>query len=60
MGMSTTDIWKQHEAIMQAIADGDADEARTLAQQHIEVAGNMVISKLAEEVDDDKQIKKAV
>ena len=55
MGMSTTDIWKQHEAIMNAIADGDVDKARMLAQQHIDVAGAMVLEELAKE--DNKDIK---
>lgn len=60
MGLSATEIWKQHEAIMKAIADGDAELARRLAQDHIELAGNMVISKLSEEGKHDETTRKAV
>lgn len=60
MGMSTTDIWKQHEAIMQAIADGDADSARRLAQYHIELAGTKVLDKLVNEDNDQRKTAKVV
>ena len=46
-GGTPASIWQQHEAIMQAIADGDAERARHLAQEHIEHAGTKVLENLA-------------
>ena len=55
MGMSTDEIWKQHEAIMQAIADGDVERARQLSQAHIGLACTEVIENRAKEAGDEKQ-----
>lgn len=46
---SSRDIWVQHEAMLQAVMDGDADLADTLARQHIVDAAAVVIDRLLEE-----------
>ena len=56
MGMSSADVWKQHEAIMQAIADGDVAKARQLSQDHIELAGAKVIENLANKESTHKKV----
>jgi DNA-binding GntR family transcriptional regulator len=43
------DIWDQHEAIMEAIARGDAEGAEALARQHIEGAAQFMVSRLRRE-----------
>ncbi len=56
-GVSASEVWKQHEEIMQAIADGDIEKAKQLTYRHIELAGTKVIEKLSEEASDDKKMK---
>ena len=41
------DIWDQHEAILQAIVDGDADRAEALGRQHIQQAAGYMVARLA-------------
>jgi DNA-binding GntR family transcriptional regulator len=43
------DIWDQHEAIMEAIARGDAEGAEALARQHIMGAAQFMVSRLRRE-----------
>jgi DNA-binding GntR family transcriptional regulator len=43
------DIWDQHEAIMKAIARGDAEEAEALARHHIMGAAQFMVSRLRRE-----------
>ena len=43
------DIWDQHEAIVQAIARGDADGAEALARHHILGAAQYMVSRLRRE-----------
>lgn len=43
------DIWAQHEAIMEAIARGDADGAEALARHHITGAAEFMVSRLRRE-----------
>ncbi len=40
------EIWDQHEAILEAIAAGDADGAEARARQHITHAGGLLLSRL--------------
>ena len=40
------DIWDQHEAILQAIAAGDAKQAETLARRHIVQAADYMLARL--------------
>ncbi len=42
------DIWGQHDAILQAVIRGDADEAERLAREHIEHAAFGVLNNLNE------------
>jgi len=60
MGASANEIWEQHAAIMQAIADGDAERARQLAKDHIEHSGVMVLESLKAAGGDDKNMAKAM
>ncbi len=60
MGASAQEIWDQHAAIMQAIADGDAERAQLLAKEHIEHAGEMVLDRLNAANSDDKDMAKAM
>ncbi len=53
MGVSAQEIWAQHAAIMQAIADGDAERAQRLAKEHIDHAGEMVLDSLKNASADD-------
>lgn len=40
------DIWDQHEAILEAIADGDAGRAEALAGAHIQQAADYMVERL--------------
>lgn len=59
LGASAKEIWDQHAAIMQAIADGDAERARLLAKEHIDHAGEMVLDSLKAASEDEKKAAKA-
>ncbi len=48
-GGTPANIWKQHEAIMQAVKDGDVELAGQLAGQHIAYASGAVQRKIADE-----------
>lgn len=41
-------IWAQHEAILEAIASGDAERAEHLARAHISQAADFMLARLAE------------
>lgn len=41
-------IWAQHEAILQAIASGDAENSERLARSHITQAADFMLARLAE------------
>jgi len=43
-------VWDEHEAILQAINRGDADEAERLAYEHCERAGHHIAAQLAQHV----------
>jgi len=43
-------VWDEHEAILQAINRGDADEAERLAREHCERAGQHIAAQLAQHV----------
>ena len=60
MGASAKAIWDQHAAIMQAIADGDAERAQHLAKEHIDHAGQMVLASLMAASGGDKNMAKAM
>lgn len=47
-GETPTDIWDQHEAILNAVISGDAQAAEALAREHISQASETLISRLAE------------
>jgi DNA-binding GntR family transcriptional regulator len=40
------DIWNQHEAMLSAVAEGDAKTAERLARQHVMQAGNFMLTRL--------------
>ncbi len=40
------DIWDQHEAIMKAIAEGDADRAEALVRSHLTQAAGFMVTRL--------------
>lgn len=42
------DIWDQHAAILQAIAEGDADAAEQLARDHLMQASSFMVTRLKE------------
>jgi len=46
-GDLATDIWDQHELILQAVTDGDAARAETLAREHISHASDVLARGLA-------------
>jgi DNA-binding GntR family transcriptional regulator len=41
------DIWNQHEAMLAAVTEGDADKAEALARQHVMQAANFMIHRLS-------------
>lgn len=43
------DIWDQHEAMLDAIARGDADAAEAMARQHIAQAAEFMVARLRRE-----------
>ena len=43
------DIWDQHEALLQAVTEGDGKKAEKLARQHIEQAADFMIERLRRE-----------
>lgn len=43
------DIWDQHEALLEAVAEGDADRAESLARDHITQAAAFMIERLRHE-----------
>jgi DNA-binding GntR family transcriptional regulator len=45
---SPRDIWDQHAAILEAIANGDADAAEKRAREHLMQASNFMVSRLKE------------
>ncbi len=50
-GTTPNDIWNQHEAILQAVAMGDAARAERLAREHIEHAAVGVLRNLKEALE---------
>lgn len=44
------DIWDQHAAIMQAVADGDGDRAEALARTHLTQAAGFMVARLRRKV----------
>jgi DNA-binding GntR family transcriptional regulator len=60
MGASAKEIWDQHAAIMQAIADGDSERAQRLAKEHIDHAGEMVLDSLNGASGEDNKTAKAM
>ena len=49
IGSAPMEIWTQHEAIMQAVIDGDVAEAERLARHHINFSAISVLHNIAEE-----------
>jgi DNA-binding GntR family transcriptional regulator len=47
-------IWDQHEAMLEAIASGDAGKAEELGRQHISQAADFMIRRLQESGVGDK------
>ena len=45
------DIWDQHEAMLAAVTEGDAETAEVLARQHVMQAANFMISRLRSQRD---------
>jgi DNA-binding GntR family transcriptional regulator len=41
------DVWDQHEAILEAVAAGDADRAERLAREHVAGAADYLLRRLA-------------
>nr|WP_311526554.1 GntR family transcriptional regulator [uncultured Ralstonia sp.] len=46
------DIWDQHAAILEAIAEGNIQEAEHLARQHLTQASNFMVSRLRQRAQD--------
>jgi DNA-binding GntR family transcriptional regulator len=46
------DIWDQHAAILEAIAEGNIEEAERLARQHLTQASNFMVSRLRQRTQD--------
>jgi DNA-binding GntR family transcriptional regulator len=46
---SSRDIWSQHEAMLEAVKDGDGERADALARQHIVDAAAVVIERLQQD-----------
>jgi DNA-binding GntR family transcriptional regulator len=40
------DLWDQHEALLDAVANGDAEFAGDLARQHVMQAASLILSRL--------------
>ncbi len=53
IGRAPVEIWTQHEAIIQAVIDGNAAEAERLARHHINFSAVTVISNTDSEVQAD-------
>ncbi len=49
-GQTPDDIWDQHEAILKAVASGDADKAERVARHHISHASDVLIERLGQRV----------
>ena len=49
-GEKPRDIWNQHEAMLQAIAAGAADQAESIARQHILQAADFMVARLRGDV----------
>ena len=47
-GETPAEIWDQHEAILNAVIDGNADEAERIARAHISQASDTLIARLAD------------
>jgi DNA-binding GntR family transcriptional regulator len=45
------DIWDQHEAILQAVAQGDGDRAEALVRAHLTQAAGFMVSRLRGKAD---------
>jgi DNA-binding GntR family transcriptional regulator len=43
-------VWDEHEAILQAINSGEADQAERLAREHCEHAGDHIAAQLTRHV----------
>ncbi len=50
IGRAPMEIWAQHEAIMQAVIDGDVAEAERLARHHINFSAISALGNIADEV----------
>ncbi len=50
IGRAPMEIWTQHEAIMQAVIDGDVAGAERLARHHINFSAIAVLHNIADEV----------
>ncbi len=50
IGLAPVEIWTQHEAIMQAVIDGDSTEAERLARHHINFSAVTVLDNIDNEV----------
>jgi DNA-binding GntR family transcriptional regulator len=46
-GEQPRDIWDQHEAILQAIAQGQPDRAESLARTHLDEASRVIVARLS-------------
>ncbi len=49
-GEAPRDIWAEHEAILDAVARGDAAEAERLSRSHVDTATESLVRKLDKEV----------
>lgn len=52
-GETPAEIWDQHEAILDAVIAGDAQEAERLAREHISHASQTLTERLAERAHED-------
>lgn len=43
------DIWDQHQALLDAMADGDGERAERLAREHIDQAASFMIERMSQE-----------
>jgi DNA-binding GntR family transcriptional regulator len=44
------DIWDEHEALFELVANGKAAKAEQLARTHIEEAANFMLERLSEQI----------